>query len=458
MSKKIKSRIQRTKGDNITFVEDSKTGELLGYEKRDGTWVSIPGTTGFDTSKKAVMATPSGSGTKIYSAGSTDPLPVSFRRTKLSLILGAMVWGFLGASITNGSSSTNAGTDSYPALAIKATSRKKVSSYYLKSAWPGEPATTIAPHVDELIAAGVDGVIVGPDFATNWSLSLTLQNFKDACEYVIMACAAAAVRLAFCTPIPQGAGTTSDLKAFDQRAAYIQFVLKARGIDVIDTTMPMRGADGYLNLAAGYYAVGDKIHPINAGHAGLAAPITAYLEATVAEFPWPVSIGGYGALLNPLMADADANGQPENLSAIPMTGTFTTANSVVASAGPTDLPVGQWWKRDFNCTANGYQRMGKAITVVPGEDYVLYMYWKATGNLTVAGNIWNGSTTADISTIGNAVNDGPSSFAAHRILVPAGCTSLAVGIKVSGTAGQAGSAYLGSMDLYPTANLKSDLI
>ena len=62
MSKKIKSRNQRTKGNNITFVEDSKTGELLGYEKRDGTWVSIPGTTGFDTTKMAVTVIQSAQG------------------------------------------------------------------------------------------------------------------------------------------------------------------------------------------------------------------------------------------------------------------------------------------------------------------------------------------------------------------------------------------------------------
>lgn len=73
MSKKIKSRIQRTNGVNITFVEDSKTGELLGYEKRDGTWASIPGTNGFDPSKKAVTVSPSGSGIPRPASGVAVP-------------------------------------------------------------------------------------------------------------------------------------------------------------------------------------------------------------------------------------------------------------------------------------------------------------------------------------------------------------------------------------------------
>lgn len=62
MRKKYKSRIQRTGGENVTFIEDSKTGELLGYEKRDGTWVSLASASSFDPNMKGVMAVSSGPG------------------------------------------------------------------------------------------------------------------------------------------------------------------------------------------------------------------------------------------------------------------------------------------------------------------------------------------------------------------------------------------------------------
>lgn len=62
MRKKCKSRIQRTGGENVTFIEDSKTGELLGYEKRDGTWVSLASASSFDPNMKGVMAVSSGPG------------------------------------------------------------------------------------------------------------------------------------------------------------------------------------------------------------------------------------------------------------------------------------------------------------------------------------------------------------------------------------------------------------
>lgn len=59
MRKKCKSRIQRTGGENVTFIEDSKTGELLGYET-DGTWVSLASASSFDPNMQGVMAVSSG--------------------------------------------------------------------------------------------------------------------------------------------------------------------------------------------------------------------------------------------------------------------------------------------------------------------------------------------------------------------------------------------------------------
>lgn len=363
---------------------------------------------------------------------------------------GGEVVGYLGASITNGSSASG-GSTSFVGLLHTYGTRKR-SNQYVRLAYPGTPANTIATHIGELLALRPDRVVVGPDWATN---AIAYADLQAATMTVIEACAAARVPLAFCKPIPFGSGASAGNKsALAQCAVWLGQVARRYGCGWIDTATPLTDpatGDMYASMNSG-----DNVHPNDAGHAAMAVAISAYLDSVAADCDWPALGGGYGLLTNPLFTGAGTD---------PTGGTGVGANnfvgtetrSLVARVDAADLPIGRWWKVRQNATGTAggnrtYQAYSRAGSVIPGNWVLAVGCLKKEGSGQVRLQVMNGTTGIAIGT-GASIPDslltagGPSVKMASVFQVPAGCSALHFWMTLVTAADQDNTGYFGGCDI-----------
>ena len=369
---------------------------------------------------------------------------------------------FLGASITNGSSATNAGTTAYSPLVGNTGNHRRVLKETPYFGYPGQWAAYIATQLQTALASKPDVLILGPDFGTNGAASCVTAeglttNYITPLLEILDGCRVAGVRLVVCMTLPQGseqADANTHIGIRLQNAWLAQSGRKL-GFSVIDTyTTLIDHATGYL--AAAYYNSADPVHPIDAGHTAIAAVINTWIAANIPEIPWPVGVGVIGLNANPLMKGAGTT--PDNFAATVSPSTFAGVRTNVLEnrADVNDLPAGRWYKvtADASASGHGALRTGTlAFSVTPGEQLMVYGYVKATGAATVQINTWNVSTTANHATLLTSPNDGVSRPFFSLVTVPAGCTSMRLIMTITTTTGQTGVGYLGAIDVLRIATV-----
>ena len=365
----------------------------------------------------------------------------------------------LGASITNGSSSTNAGTLAYPAMLGKLASERRIGRAVLARGFPGEAPSYIITQLADALATYPDLVVIGPDFGTNIVTECagadgSVVTFYG--QYVAQAaqmCRAAGVRILVCTTLPMGSTVTDPVtKAIGicRQRQWLLGVYTKLGVEIVDTYAEMLDqSTGYLNAA--YDA--DGVHPNDAGHAVLGALIAAYVDAPAYNFqsiPMPAGVAG-GLAVNPLNIGAAATGGASGWQASSLAGStvgMTIADTIVNRVDATDLYAGRWHQLNLDGagTPGTYRRGINSITCVALETLWVTFQAKSSGTGTASVFIWNGSTSAVISSI-TLVNGDPSITYSSRVQVPSGCTAIRLGLQGTITGGQNLNVLMGCYDL-----------
>lgn len=202
--------------------------------------------------------------------------------------------GFLGTSITNGSSAADS-WKSYPYQLIEmlgTASVAPIGAGSLVSGHPGATSTTIKSHLRTLLT-GVDIVVLEQgvnDAGQGVSLAVYAANMLEQFK----ACRAAGVQLVVLTIPPRGTNaspTAAQNLAIDMFNAWLRMAVPQFGT-LIDIAAAMQNAAvSYNNLHSGFDS-GDGTHPNSLGHWTMAYTIAAALRPLVRR---PRVIGGFSA-------------------------------------------------------------------------------------------------------------------------------------------------------------------
>jgi lysophospholipase L1-like esterase len=367
----------------------------------------------------------------------------------------------LGASITNGSSASNAGTTSYTPRLKEFVSPLKIEVPAIRAGYPGQRASYIYSQLPAALALRPDILITGPDFGTNGGGEVTQSNVYELYgQYVISTandCRAAGVRYIACKTLPKGANVAIEQPDHDGvriQNQWLDMVARRLGIEVIDTYTPM--IDPATGLLAAAFDGGDGIHPPDAGHTQKATTIGAYLQATTTSIALPIGYGVSGITANPLMLGGGAAPTAWTTTVSPSTFSGVRTNAFESPIDATDLPIGRWYsvRADASSGGHGVLRTGTAtFAVTPGEELIFCGYVKSEGTGSVSAAAWNVSASAVAAALGVPTNGGPSVPFWVRLVVPAGCTSMRLILSLTTTSGQNVKGYIGAADVFRPAML-----
>ena len=281
--------------------------------------------------------------------------------------------GVVGASISNGSNSSNATVTSYRAQVQKRCGSSVVGGIVL-SAHPGQTSSYILTRMPEAIAGGAEIILLGPDFVTNSISNLfTVDQLRRDFIAAVRQARDAGLKLVACTNLPKtssaGAAWLAVLNAYN---VWLRSYCVQQGIPLADVyRATVDPTTGYL-LAA--YDSGDGVHPNDAGHDAIAAAIASVLTAAVGTVVWPVVAAGNGLLLDPLMTTT--------AQWAVVSGSDTTKSLVAASNG--DIPVGGWVRHSLSNSGGSTQKLSvqrvsmPAGTWSPGDTCLWSFYVRAS--------------------------------------------------------------------------------
>lgn len=395
-------------------------------------------------------------------------------RTRQDSFIGGRKWAIVGASITNGSSSTNGSTDSFAAMLGKIAGMQYVRKYseLILAGVPGETSTQIAARTAAQIANGAQGLIIPPDFGTNSADTISISQFKTDFQAMVGYARAAGIPVVACTTLPRSSSASAALKdGIRLRNLYIRLWCSQNGVPVADCH------DALVDTTTGYlsatYDSGDGTHPNDLGHTLIASTIAAVIAPTAAAasplvtaLAWPGKWGppsgdvtvdpttGVHLLRNPLM---HTSGGWSNRST---TGTAAiTATWDVAPTGGDGLPGGSWFSIRVNNAGQGTSASRVYGALIPSGlassgDLILVMCRLKSSDANSLG-IKFGITTNDV--FSTTFADVPSSGSARLLTAPTSIMgtftypasgSIRVAIQQGVVAGADITAYLGACQAF----------
>lgn len=369
----------------------------------------------------------------------------------VSLIPGGRKIGFMGASVTNGASSSNASIASYQALTAVVAGTQKVRRWgeSINGGVAGENSTQIAARVQGVLDQGAEVLVIGPDFGTNSAgQAIPLTQFQTDVIGSVDKAKAAGVPVLVCTTLPRV--STADAAIVTLIRTYnlwLSLWAAAAGVPLVDTHATLASATGSLAAA---FDGGDGIHPNDAGHLALAKAIGPALAALIRSEPWPAQSGpltGFGMLANPLV-----NGTTNWSGVATGTPTSVSADAPVAGDG---LPAGNWLAIRQNNSGGGSTVTSQRGATMDATRWAvgdkLLVCYHAKSNLTdgrgLKVHVLDQANTAravllDTPQVGNP---GPRM---DVFTVPSGVTALRLTLSASALAGVDATHYIGAADVF----------
>ena len=276
-----------------------------------------------------------------------------------ALLSGGRSWGFMGDSITNGSTAA-AGRryiDYLPVLVGTVSMATVAPLTIIPGAFvsynggvPGERSDQILARMDAMLANGVSGItlLAGTNDASQAVSTATFMANMDA---IAKKCRKAGVPLVVGTVPPRSASTTASIRTSiaGYNLALRQWAPK-NGVYLADAYSALVDISSGAMLAA--YDSGDGTHPNTAGHYLLATAFaTAVKRAIIPQTPIVTAKSVISLVSNPLFQSGSSGWfeQPGG------TGTAPTYSNVADTTGR--LPAGaQWREMFFDATAAGGTR------------------------------------------------------------------------------------------------------
>ena len=275
-------------------------------------------------------------------------------------------WGFLGDSITNGSTAGNI-EYAYMMQAVAMAGGMVARRDSIESGVPGERADQMLARIDTLLDTGIQGLVVLTG-ANDAGQGRTVSQYAADLTSIIRKAKGRGIPVIVCTPPPRVAAEPATAhKLLQGYVAWINLIAPSLGADIADVYSALVGADGYL--PAGMAA--DTVHPNALGHYTMAVPVARAMQRVARKS------AGIITAPNPLNAIAD----PLNARALPTTspwyeqpggtGTAPTYSMVADASGV--LPAGRWAEMAFDGTASGgTRRLAMPIgSVTPGDKWLI---------------------------------------------------------------------------------------
>lgn len=361
-----------------------------------------------------------------------------------SMLVPGRFYGFLGDSITNGSTASNFAY-SFSAQAVQMVGATVALPGFVESGVPGQVSAAVLARVDAFTATAVDAAVllVGTNDAGQ---GVTLDQFASNVTAIITALRAAGISPVLCTVPPRsGAATATNRDLLEAYNLWIRVqgpLLGARIADVhsvlVDTTT------GYLAAIADS---GDGVHPNDLGHQRMAMVVARQMrEISNTRRPRGVVVSktARNGVADPLSARSNAGDWFE------YTGNNTGVTISIVPDTFAELPAGQWTQWDFDATAAGGRRLF-SIPGIPngaaGEKLVVAAHvqiedtsgtWEAhvaAGTASVGLSVVNADTLQGVSapmskTAGIRRTDNPAVYDVGPLVVPfdapSGVTTLAL--------------------------------
>lgn len=310
-----------------------------------------------------------------------------------------LLWGFIGDSITNGSSASNF-LYSYAPVAIAMAGGMVARLDSIEAGTPGERSDQMLTRVGALLGMGIQAMVIlaGTNDAGQ---SNTLTTTINSLTGIIKAAKRRGIPVVLCTPPPAGA---SQANAVHQRlaaiTAWVRIVGPSLGCEIADVYRALANSTSGAMLSG--YDSGDGVHPNDLGHQVMAVPVAkAMMRVANKSAPYQglITAGAATGSIN-LIAD------PLNTRAVPTTSPWSeqsggtgTAPAYAMKADGTGgaLPYGQWAEVDFDGTASG----GTRILGVPTTDFAVGDVLIFCGNMQVedVSGTWISDVTNGLASI-----------------------------------------------------------
>jgi lysophospholipase L1-like esterase len=267
------------------------------------------------------------------------------------------VAGFLGDSITNGSSASNS-IYAWPRQTIALTDPLQFS--YAGSVYagvPGETSAQILARLPAILAQGVNVLFIMAG-TNDAGAGVPSATFGANMAAIFSACQSANVRCFVSTVIGRGAAvaTAGTRTLTTEYNAWIAANAASYGAHVFDSYVATKEAGGDLDAT---YDSGDGIHPNNLGHRRIAhAAAAKALQVMALQAGLVTETSGVNLVPNPLMNGAGS--QPTGYFEQPGgTGTAPTYSIVNDSSG--FLEAGRWAQMAFNAVSGGSRIFAAAL-------------------------------------------------------------------------------------------------
>jgi lysophospholipase L1-like esterase len=353
-------------------------------------------------------------------------------------------YGFLGDSITNGSSASNFAY-SFSSQAVQMVGAMTALPNFVEAGVPGQNSGNLVARLAQFIANGIDGAVVlaGTNDAGQ---AVAVADYAANMTKIISTLLRAGIPPIVVTVPPRGSSATASVVATtDAYNMWLRIHVPLLGGRLADAHL------GLVDQATGYlksvYDSGDGVHPNNAGHQVIATAVARQMrELSGVRKPRGLVVGKTAANLvdDPLSARSSAGNWFE----------FTGNNAGVAITFADDasgeLPAGRWTQWEFDATAAGGVRqfaIPNLVAPAAGTRLIVTAHvqvedvaggWEshiASGTASLSMNVLNansgaGITTALQRTIGLRRTDAPKVYDIGPVVfpfdMPSGVTSMAL--------------------------------
>lgn len=305
-----------------------------------------------------------------YGPGSVD---LSNATTDLETVRIApgLLWGFLGDSITNGSSASNFAY-SYAPKACAMVGGLVARRDGIEAGTPGDRSAQVLARMTATLTDGAQALVV-LDGTNDASQGVAVTAYAVNKIAQIETAKRAGAPLVLCTVPPRAAGASSAIhRLIAGYNAWINLFGPTYGCEVADVFTAL--ADGTTGALASAYDAGDGVHPNDLGHAKIADVVARAMRRAAnwrdgLGLVTSVAAGSANLIADPLMARATPTTSPwfEQPGG---TGTAPTYAMVADASGV--LPAGRWAEMDFDATASGgTRRLAVATTDFAAGDALI---------------------------------------------------------------------------------------
>ncbi|MBT1676797.1 SGNH/GDSL hydrolase family protein [Curtobacterium aurantiacum] len=300
----------------------------------------------------------------VQAANLSDPSTVegtalSALQPKRTSVFAGRSYGFLGDSITNGSSASNFAY-SFSSQAVQMAGHLIALPGFVEAGVSGQTSAQMLARLPQFIASGIDAAVLlaGTNDATQ---GVSIDQYASNITQIITSLRKAGIPTIVVTVPPRGSSTVAAIvAATDGYNTWLRIHVPLLGARLADAHSGLVDAtNGYLKSS---YDSGDGTHPNNAGHQVIATAVARQMrDASPSRKPRGLVMGKTATNL----VDDPLSNRASAASWFELTGNNTGVTTSFAVDTSGELPAGRWTQWEFDATTAGGFRRFTIPTVTP---------------------------------------------------------------------------------------------